>query len=280
MSRLLFALIAVFWVTMNGLLWRDEFGGGRLQESPVPPSVVWQKVLTAPDNSALDIYYQGRKAGFMRWLPNVGKEAATGKVNTEEFAPEGQIRHLSGYTIDVDGNGRLGESMDRLFFSLNLKFATNSDWQTLVARVSVLSNAWEVRASAIDRKLKVIFEESGRKSENIFTFEDLQNPQTLLRAYGGPFAAVLLGGMLPSSNLADSRARGMFEVPIEAASGYLLAGHTRIKVYHLHARLLDRYNVDVYISPVGEILRADFPENFQLISDALPGQEILKGGKK
>ena len=62
-SRLTFIAITLFWVVMNILLWRSEFGAGRAG-SPVPVAAVWQKILTAPDNSSLTVIYKGRKIGF------------------------------------------------------------------------------------------------------------------------------------------------------------------------------------------------------------------------
>ena len=63
--RLTFFFITVFWVTMNTLLWRAEFGSARNEGSAVPLEMVWQKILTAPDNSSLNLFYEGRKVGFL-----------------------------------------------------------------------------------------------------------------------------------------------------------------------------------------------------------------------
>ena len=45
MSRLVFIGITIFWVTMNALLWRAEYGS-RGSGSAMSPEVVWQKILT------------------------------------------------------------------------------------------------------------------------------------------------------------------------------------------------------------------------------------------
>ncbi len=50
-NRLFFPLIVLFWVVMNVLLWRAEFGGGTEAASAVSTEVVWQKILPAPDCS-------------------------------------------------------------------------------------------------------------------------------------------------------------------------------------------------------------------------------------
>ena len=50
--RVTFLSIAAFWVAMNLLLWRSEYGS-RGSGIPVPVDLVWRKNLTAPDTSSL-----------------------------------------------------------------------------------------------------------------------------------------------------------------------------------------------------------------------------------
>ena len=69
-NRVYFPLIALFWIVMNTLLWRAEFGGGREFGSAVSPEVVWQKILTAPDDSTLEISLKEKKIGYCRWSAN------------------------------------------------------------------------------------------------------------------------------------------------------------------------------------------------------------------
>ena len=76
-GRLVFPLIALFWVVMNFLLWRSEFGGRGEIGGAVPVEVVWNKILTAPDDSALEVSHRGTKIGYFRWRANVGEEQAT-----------------------------------------------------------------------------------------------------------------------------------------------------------------------------------------------------------
>ena len=72
-NRLYFPLITLFWIVMNVLLWRAEFGGGREFGSAVSTEVVWQKILTAPDDSTLEISLNGKKIGYCRWGANAGR---------------------------------------------------------------------------------------------------------------------------------------------------------------------------------------------------------------
>jgi hypothetical protein len=42
-----------------------------------------------------------------------------------------------------------------------------------------------------------------------------------------------------------------------------------VRVYHLQARLFDRYHIKVTVSRVGEILRVDLPDDWVLVNEAL-----------
>src|SRR5512137_2074644 len=100
-SRFSLALLALFWGVMNFLLWRAEYGDERKPGGVAPAEMVWQKVLTAPDNSILEVYRGNAKAGYFRWSPNVGQERSTGKTAGEDDVPEGWVQQPSGYTIDL-----------------------------------------------------------------------------------------------------------------------------------------------------------------------------------
>src|SRR5688572_31687939 len=97
-----FAVIALFWVVMNALLWRSEFAGKNVAAS-IPAGAVWEKILTAPDDSSLSINFQGKKLGYLRLRPNVRGAATTGKV-ANESEPEGIVRRVSEYTLELEGS--------------------------------------------------------------------------------------------------------------------------------------------------------------------------------
>jgi len=74
-ARLTFFAIAAFWLTMNFLLWRSEYGA-RGSEVSVPMDLVWRKILTAPDASTLNVYQNGERSGFCEFSTSVGQEMA------------------------------------------------------------------------------------------------------------------------------------------------------------------------------------------------------------
>ncbi|HYG35772.1 MAG TPA: hypothetical protein VEC99_13360, partial [Clostridia bacterium] len=79
----------LFWVTMNVLLWRAEYGNHATTGSAIPAHVVWEKILTAPDSSSLTILHNGKKIGFCHWLTSIGEDLS--KMKPDDAAPEGMV---------------------------------------------------------------------------------------------------------------------------------------------------------------------------------------------
>src|SRR5437667_7086729 len=113
-SRAALILITVFWITMNVLLWRAEYGPQRAAGASVPAEVVWQKMLTAPDSSSLSIFHHGKKIGFCHWITSVGEELS--KAREEDGPPEGMVGRMSGYRIQIEGNLAQAGSANRARF--------------------------------------------------------------------------------------------------------------------------------------------------------------------
>lgn len=108
-NRVLFVLVTAFFVTMNALLWRAEFRGENELGSGVPTDVVLHRILTAPDNSNLEIRRNGKRVGFARWSANIGEDMATGRrLEVDQNQLEGKIDQLSHFTLDCDGEVTVG----------------------------------------------------------------------------------------------------------------------------------------------------------------------------
>jgi hypothetical protein len=84
------------------------------------------------------------------------------------------------------------------------------------------------------------------------------------------FAALLLNGMGLSS-LHDPKTRSALPLQWEARTESVKLGHASVRAYRLHAHLLDRYNIVVFVSRAGEILRVELPEGITLANDQLGG---------
>jgi hypothetical protein len=263
--RLYFPVIAVFFVAMNVLLWRAEFGGAGDPGSAVSEEVVWQKILTAPDDSTLEVSWNDRKIGYCRWVANVGEPVASGRTSPEDALPEGMVKQLTGYTVDLDGNIMAGNPPSRVRFALRLGFATNHVWQDLQLRVSLRPDTWEIQSVAAEEKLRLKYEGESGKWSRAFTFDELRDPRALAGELAGPLALPLLAGLAP-----DAQPRNLsLGLNWEAYNDWLRIGHTQVRVYRLQARLLDRYRIVAVISRVGEIMRVELPNGIVLFNEAL-----------
>ena len=115
--RLTFLGIIAFWLTMNALLWRAEFGA-RGGDTPVPAQLVWRKILTAPDASSLSVYQSGDRMGYCEISTGVGQQMAT--FDEDKPPPEGFVPHT--YQLHIAGNVSLGDFTNRLKFDGRVQF--------------------------------------------------------------------------------------------------------------------------------------------------------------
>ena len=270
MSRLAsLAVIALFWVLMNGLLWRSEFGTGSKVAAMVPSSTVWEKVLTAPDDSSLSINIDGKKVGYLRIRPRVNESGVAPKVaNPNQI--EGIVRRISEYNLQVEGS-LLAPIIERsVRFDSEFVFDPEFSWQRLRADATIRPDRWEIKADAADRL--VWFQSTDGESEWIrsLPFEDLQNPQRLLKEMGSPLLATLLPQILPSSTSTNQSSASLsLGLKWETRTEWLRVGRSRVRIYRAEAKLLDQYRIIVLVSRVGEILRIEFPGGVKLINEVL-----------
>ena len=266
--RLFFLTVTAFFVTMNVLLWRAEFGARSRYGSPVPAETVWEKILTCPDNSWLEIRRKGTKIGRAIWSANIGEALSPSKVLNDELPPEGMIQHLASYTLDFDGQLSLDE-LSRPRFHCNLKLGTNQNWQELSLRITLKPFAWSLLASEALQSVTFSAEDDEGRTERVISFTDLQNPEKLLRDLGGatlPATLAAFGVRLPQPGRTNSLDVGL---KWEARNDWLKVGRNPVRVYRLEARLFDLYRATLFVSPVGEILRVELPDEIVLVNDAL-----------
>ncbi|MDX1953856.1 MAG: hypothetical protein SFY81_16930 [Verrucomicrobiota bacterium] len=247
---------------MSVLLYRSEFGSAARIGNSIPPEVVWQKILTAPDDSTLELSYNGKKVGYVRWAPNVGEEAAAGKTWSDQPSPEGMVTRLAGYTVNLEGSFVIAELGNRIRFELKATFDTNNAWQHFILRSGMRPMFWEIRSHADERVLHMTIKDESSTWEQSHAFADFQNPQKLLADWGVPFAP-----LLPSLN--SSTQSLSMGITWEARHDWLRIGHSRIRIYKLRGRLLENFEVAIVVSRVGEILRLEMPGQIVLLNDAL-----------
>jgi hypothetical protein len=269
-SRITFLVVTLFWMTMTYELWRSEYIGHDQAGSSVPVELVWRKILTAPDNSRLEITHNGLKVGYCQWASSVGEDLASGKVINDDLPSASAARSANGYRLDLQGSVAWDEKTPRVGFETEIDLAANQSWQEFTARLKMKPLFWDVHSLASEQSVHFTIGDASGRSERVFHFADLQNPQSLMKALDLPASMALLGmlGALPHGTNGNAFDLGL---KWNARNDWVTVGHTSVRAYRLEASVLERYRMRVIISRVGEILRIDLPDGWELENDQLTG---------
>ena len=251
-ARLNFILIAAFWVTMNVLLWRMEFGSHG-SDTPVPMSLVWRKILTAPDASSLSVFQSGQRTGYCEFSTSVGQEMAA--LDADKPPPEGLLAR-AGFQIHVAGNFALGDFTNRVKFDGRASFLSTHQWREFNLKISSRVAVVEIHSLATNQTVHVKILNDGELMERDLKFDELQDPGALIRAFAGDFA----GGMLAGLELPILPA-AVADAPIwNVRRTRVTIGTEPVPVYELETRVLDQAIV-IDVSTLGEILSVNLPGN-------------------
>lgn len=262
-----FLVALVFFLVMNVLLWRSQYGHKDIA-LPIPVETVTRRVFSATDDSNLDILHHGTKVGYCRWSPQTISRipVATGPSG---MVPEGMVGGITGYSISFDGTVMI-EDIDRIRFNFSMELGTNYVWRSIRARLAFPDYRLEASSDADERTVHVTLSQGDRTQHNVFSFDDLGNPQTLMRRLGGGFLAPALG--LAGLESLDPPAAGLsLGLDWEAHTDRHRLGDTTFPVYRLHTRLLDAYHFRALILPSGELLRVELPDELVLVNETLTG---------
>src|SRR5579862_307877 len=264
MSRVVFILVTAFWLTMNVLLWQTEFGSRRT-EGTVPVATVWEKILTAADDSSLTVFQHGKLLGACHLRTAVGEEWSN---VGDENVPSGPLEKNRGYRLRMEGSTLVPELTNRLRFESDLKLDKNREWQELTAEVAMRPMTWEIHSTAAEKNVHLKMEGGGNSFNVVLNFSDLQNPSALTYKLLGPAAAELTAEAGLPAMPAGSSTAGL-GLKWQAYEDTLCIGHTSVQVYRLHTQLLDRYDLNAIVSRAGEILRVQLPNDILLENDRL-----------
>jgi len=180
-------VLAVFWVAMNVLLWRAEFGQHGGEGARVPAAVIWQKILTAPDSSSLAVLRNGKRIGFCHWSTRISEELS--EINSDDSAAAVRLTpRPSGYRLQLEGNVAFDGPTNRLRFDGSVRLAGDKSWEEFTLRLNLRPATVEIHASSAERALRLAMVEEEVRSERVIRFDELRNPEVLLRE-AGPVAA-------------------------------------------------------------------------------------------
>lgn len=267
-QRIAFAIITGFWLTMNFLLWRVEYLSRQQTASPVRVERVWQKILTSPDPSALEIYYKGNRIGNCKWVVGAGEEQIRAYVYNEDVSVQKPLPKPTTYTVDLDGNLMLREYKHNIRFYFHATMHSDQTLSNLSVRVNLGNSAVQVNAWAKEELVEIRFEERDYFWARKFKFQDLGNPARLSEITGIPAIGVLMPDLraIGGTNFLGEASK---LIKIESFYDTLTFGNSNIKVYKIEAKFMDRFKAVVYVSRAGEILKAELPEGLLLVNQAL-----------
>lgn len=263
------AALGSFWLAMAILLWRAETGLDHAS-SPVPLDLVVERILHASDPSQLRLLHHGREIGELRWVASIQERAPSNDAST----PEGMVRVIDGYRLDVDLNLR-GDLPDQRWRVLaQVEAGPDKLARDVLVRLVQRPKAWEIRLRAGSEAIEVV-EEDGRsiRRSQSFKLSDLGRIREAL----GP---LLVGLPLPASLAAPNAAAQRDAAPWvqwTATEGPLLAGRHAIRAFKVHARILGQFDATAHVSRAGELLRVALPDQYLLASTALPGMDASQG---
>lgn len=257
------AVLASFWLGMVVLLWRAETGRDS-SSSPIPLDLVVERILHASDPSQLRLLHHGRELGQLRWVASIQERAPS----PGESTPEGMVRVIEGYRLDIDLNLH-GETPDRRWRALaQVELGPDRIVREVLLRLVQRPRSWEARMRAGSSTVEWL-EEDGRavrRSQSI----DLSDMTRLGDAIG-PLAALLPLPWPPEGGRPGPGAAPWVEW--SAADEPLLAGAHRVRTFRVRARILGRFDAEAHVSRAGELLRVMLPDHYVLASTALPGLE-------
>ena len=263
-TRLILFVLFGVCVLMNVLLWQAEYGAHD-NDFPVPDTLVWRKIMTAPEASSLNVFQDGKRTGFCEFSTSIGQEMA--QMDETKPPPEGFLSH-AGYQIHINGNASLGDFTNRLKFDGHLDFAPNRAWRSLSLRILLRGLVVEIQSLATNQTVQLNVLHDNETFRRTLTFADLQDPNRLLRVLGGDWAGGMTGFLagldlpvLPAATggLADG-------IRWEATRSRVTFGTEAVPVYRLETRVLD-HPVVIIASTLGEILRVELPGNVEASLD-------------
>lgn len=256
--------IALFWGTMNVLLWRAEFGRGRETLSEVPLETVVDRLLNAPDPSALQILQRGSLLGTLRWIPTVLESRPAG--GEDPSVPEGLVDAI-GYSLDLDLNLRTDADgpLGRFRVMTHVELDTHHVWQTISVRIYQRPAIWEISAKSGGDSVRIRHEEGGTTVEQDYTVRDVR---ALMGLMGASAALVPLPVLSEVERMGGA---GMSpRIRWTARNDWIRLGRNRVRTYRVEVTLLDTYTVVAQLSRAGEILEVRLPEGIVLANESVP----------
>lgn len=249
-SRIAFVLVAIFWLAMNILLWRSEYGSQN-RDLEVPLMLVWKKILTAPDASLLTVYENGERMGFCELSTSV--EQAMADLDEGKLPPEGLVKH-AGYKLRVNGNISFGDLTNRVKFNGQILFSSLQQWHEIRLKLIARNIVTEIFSVATNEMIHLKITGPDVSSDISFSISEVNNPSSLLKTVSRSFGA---GDWLGGDEF-SLLGRSAVTVKWNAYRERLMIGRDPVTAFRLETRFLEN-RIVIHVSTLGEILKVELP---------------------
>lgn len=231
------------------------------------PDAVWEKILTSPDSSSLAVLHRGQRIGFCHLITSVAEQF---NASSPTNAPEGLVRSIKGYKLDMSGSISTQDQSRRVRFDGQMSLAEDQTWEELRLQIIARPLIIDVQSRREEGLIHIKAEGADYSIRRSLRLDQLHQPETVLAEFAGPSGSYLLNlGYFhmpePGSPIYQQ------ELHWKASTDRIKIGRSISQIYRLELRAMEGYQVVMLVSRAGEILRVELPGNLTLINEALTG---------
>lgn len=266
-SRFIVPALGVFWAIMSFLLWRSEYGHADFSGTQLPPEMVWRMILTSPDSSSLAVVYRGKRIGFCHLITSVAEQL---HASSPTNLPEGLVRNIRGYQLDLSGSIDIPGDSRRFRFDGQMSLSENQAWEDFSVQLVARPLTLQADSTRSEKVIHLKIEGPDHSFKRELRLEQFQQPETVLTELFGQ-AAPLIAGLLPFRMPESQSIPFQENLRWQASTDRITIGRATAQIYRLELKPLENYTISLLVSRAGEILRVELPKDLTLINEALTG---------
>jgi hypothetical protein len=276
-----FILAGIFWLGMNLLLWRSEYGTG-VSGNPLPVETVLSRILETPDPSELEILYQNQRVGNCRWVVtqlgvnDTPEEVSPGsEVDLEAAEMSGLIRDIKAFSLHLDGHLDWKDQPRRIRFMLDLDLTGDREWTAFDGKIGWGDQWFHIQTKREEEEVRFKLEESGNEVDMSLTPSQLKDPGSLITQWSAlnPLMGALLAPFLSQWSSLQKQVQLSSDTGEDwkAFSNWISIAHSRMRVYRVEAQGVLMKDLSLTVNRAGEILHVTLPQGVELKNDAVLG---------
>lgn len=264
---------------MNVLLWKWEIGSNKEEGIPVSLSLIWDRILTCPDPSSLILLYDNERIGLVRIIPNIIEAYPTNKTDEivseaiEVLEPEGRVKKIEGYSIELDGFILVEGEPSRLRFNGKVELNESKELKQVIFRCILGRQSWQIELDSIGKEI-IYREQIGRHIiSQRWSYDQIQRPSRWLK--------ILLPLVAPQLHLSmqffyneieklerENTDKASINVLFTAYERWFEVKNARTRGYVIKAEPFEGRMIEMWINRIGEIVRIKIGHQFEMLNEA------------